>query len=270
MGKDRLDAGRGREKGLNRTSKSSKQQRSAGNQKTFYIILAVLLVAGIGTLSYLATRGRDNVSAVDPNLAPIANQGHVLGSQTAPVEVVEFADFECPACGSFANLTKPDIQARLVNTGQVRLRFIDLPLDIHPNTWAAHNAAWCASEQGRFWEMHDLIFQNQDRWASQATRRPNAVLTPLAGQLGINMQQYESCVETRKFYPQIKANYDEAVRRGIPSTPTFIIGSRQVAGAISYDEFKRHVDEALAGAAAQRPDTGAGVRLARPGETPPR
>lgn len=260
MAKDRLDAGRGRGKGV--------VKKASRNNRTFYILLGLLLVAGIGTLSYLAARGRDNVTQVDPNIAPIANQGHVLGSPSAPVEVVEFADFECPACGSFANLTEPDIRARLVNTGQMRFRFVDFPLDIHPNSYAAHNAAWCASEQGKFWEMHDLIFQNQDRWSTQATRRPNSILVPLAQQLGLDMRQFESCVDARKFYPQIKANYDEAARRGIPSTPTFIIGSQQINGAVSYDEFKRYVDQALAAAPRVRADTGTGVKLARPSEAP--
>ena len=250
MAKDRMDAGRGRGKG-----KGVVAAKKADN-KTFYIILGLLLVAGIGTLSYLATKRGDNVTTVDPNIAPIANQGHVMGSPNAPVEIVEFADFECPACGSFANLTEPDIRTRLVNTGQVRFRFVDYPLDIHPNTWAAHNAAWCASEQNKFWEMHDLIFQNQDRWSTQATRRPNAILMPLAQQLGLDMQKYEGCVESRKFHPQIKSNYDEALRRGIPSTPTFIIGTQQVNGAVGYDDFKRYVDQALA-ASSKAPPAGA-------------
>lgn len=267
MAKERVEAGRGRGKGVVSGGAPKNPREGGADKKNFYLILGVVLVAGIATLSYLAVQRRDNVTQLDPNMAPVANQGHVMGSDAAPIEVVEFADFECPACGSFANLTAPDIKARLVNTGQIRFRFVDLPLDIHPNTWAAHNAAWCASEQGKFWEMHDLIFQNQDRWATQATRRPNGVLTPLARQAGLDMQQYETCVDTRKFYPQIKANYDEAVRRGIPSTPTFLIGSKQINGAISYDEFKRHVDEALAAVPRARVDTGTGVRLTTPRES---
>ena len=261
MAKERVDAGRG--KGV------VTPPHKGGKNRTFYILLGVLLVAGIGTLSWLATRS-GNVIQLDPNVAPIANQGHVIGSPTAAVEVVEFADFECPACGSFANLTEPDVRARLVNTGQIRFRFIDYPLDIHPNTWAAHNAAWCASEQNRFWEMHDLIFQNQDRWSTQATRRPNAVLIPLARQLGLDMPQFEGCVESRKFHPQIKANYDEALRRGIPSTPTFIIGTQQVSGSLGYDQFKRVVDQALAAAprGGTRADSASATKAAPAGATP--
>jgi protein-disulfide isomerase len=230
--------------------------KKGGGKKPFYVLLGIILVAGIGILTWLVTSRRDDVIQLDPSVAPIANHGHAIGSPNALIEVVEFADFECPGCGSFANLTEPDIRARLVNTGQVRFRFMDFPLDIHPNSWAAHSAAWCASEQNKFWEMHDLIFQNQDRWSSHATRRPNAVLTPLAQQLGLDMAKYQGCVESRKFHPQIKANYDEAVKRGVQFTPTFIFGTQQVSGAISYDQFKGYVDRALASAPRVRADTG--------------
>lgn len=251
MGKKRMDAERGRGRGVVNSGSAKRKAGSSGGsggggKRWFYILLAVLLIAGIGTLSYVSTRPGQAVSQIDSTIAPVPNQGHVMGSDAARVEVVEFADFECPACGSFATLAEPDIRARLINTGLIRFRFMDLPLNIHRNTWAAHRAAWCAGEQGRFWEMHDIIFQNQDRWSGEATRRPDGVIAGLARQIGLNMDQYESCVSTRKYDPQIQANVDEAVRRQVQSTPTFLIGTKRVASAIPYDEFRRHVDEALA------------------------
>jgi protein-disulfide isomerase len=225
-----------------------------GGQRWFYIALAVVLIAGITALSYMAMRSSGITQA---NAAPIPNQGHVMGSDSAALEVVEFGDFECPACGAFANLTEPDVRTRLVNTGRIRFRFMDLPLNIHRNTWNAHNAAWCAGEQGRFWEMHDVIFQNQDRWNGEATRRPDGVLNGLARGIGVNMSQYEQCVSSQKYRPQIQANFDEAARRGIPSTPTFIIGTKQISNNLSYDAFKQYVDEAIGarGPATKAPTT---------------
>jgi protein-disulfide isomerase len=183
---------------------------------------------------------------MDSSVTLVPNQGHAIGSDSAPLEVVEFADFECPACGSFATLAEPDVRARLVNTGKIRFRFIDFPLTIHRNTRTAHGAAWCAGEQGKFWEMHDLIFQNQDRWNGEATRNPTSALANLARQLGLNMAQYDSCMSTGKYNGQIQANVDEGIRRQIQSTPTFIIGPRKIANALPYDAFKRQVDEVLA------------------------
>ncbi len=216
-----------------------------GGKRGFYLVLAVLAVAGIGTISWLAARPSQAVTQIDTSVAPVPNQGHVIGSDSAPVEIVEFADFECPACGQFANITEPDVRSRLVNTGQVRFRFMHFPLSMHPNAWPAHLASWCAGEQGKFWEMHDAIFLNQDRWNTQATRRPDRVLADLARGVGVNADQYEACVDARKFQPQIQANIQEGLRLAVGSTPTFIIGTKRVASVVSYDELKRYVDEAL-------------------------
>jgi protein-disulfide isomerase len=256
MGKNAMDAGRGKEERpgvVNRPSAKKKlvAKRDADNKRWFYIALGVLVVAGIGTLSYLSARGPQAVSQVDSTLPPIPNQGHVMGSESAPIEVVEFGDFECPACGSFATLAEPDIKARLVSTGLIRFRYMDFPLSMHPNAWPAHLASWCAGEQGKFWEMHDAIFMNQDRWNTQATRRPDRVLSGFARQVGVNMDQYESCVSSRKYQQQIRANVAEGARRGVGGTPTFFIGNKRISEPLSYDEFKKYVDEAIAEARAR-------------------
>jgi protein-disulfide isomerase len=252
MGKERMEAGRGRGQGQGvlkpRQAAGGKgQAQSGGGKRWFYILLAVLLVAGIGALSYMTARPPAmSVWQRDSSVALVPNQGHVIGSDSAPLEVVEFADFECPACGSFATLAEPDVRARLVNTGIIRFRFVDFPLSMHRNTRTAHGAAWCAAEQGKFWEMHDIIFQNQDRWNGEATTRPEVVLTELARQIGLNVSQFDSCMKTGKYAGQIQANFDEAVRRNVQSTPTFFIGNRKVATALPYDQFKKHVDQVLA------------------------
>lgn len=227
--------------------KKAKAAAEGGNKRGFYLLLAVIAVAGLGILSYMATRAPAvSVWVPDSAIALVPNQGHVIGSDTAPLEVVEFADFECPACGTFATLAEPDVRARLVNTGLIRFRFMDFPLDIHPNTRVAHHAAWCASDQQKFWEMHDAIFQNQDRWSTQATRRPEGVLEGIAKQVGLDMAQYDACMSAKKYTGQIQANFDEAVRRGVGSTPTFFFGNLKVSSAIPYDQFKAYVDQALA------------------------
>jgi protein-disulfide isomerase len=255
----------------NRTSKSKPAAGQGGrpvsaarkgDKRWFYFALGLLAIGGIGTLSYLSSRPPD-VSLVDSTIRPIANQGHVLGSDTAPVEVVEFADFECPGCGSFATLTEPDVRSRLVNTGLVRFRYMDFPLNMHPNAMTAHIAAWCAGEQGKFWEMHDAIFMNQDRWNTQATRRPDRVLAPLARQVGVNADQYETCMSTRKYQPQVQANVDEGVRRGVSGTPTFFIGNKRTSDVLSYDALKKLVDDALAQARATKTATKTGTKAQR-------
>jgi protein-disulfide isomerase len=160
------------------------------------------------------------------------------------VEVIEFADFECPACGQYATVTEPDIRTKLVNTGQIRVRYMDFPLPMHKNTWDASLAAACANAQGKFWEMHDALFANQDRWNGEATSRPRPVIADLAKGLGLDMPKYDACMEAETFRPQVQANAAEAERRQVGQTPTFLFNGTMVAGAVPYDRFKEYVDEA--------------------------
>lgn len=255
---------------VNRPSVGKKNPTAAAkkgdSKRGFYMILAILLIAGVAAIGYQVMKPpAQTVFTMDSTVTLVANQGHVIGSDTALVEVVEFADFECPACGNFATITEPDVRTRLVNTGLVRFRFVDFPLEGHNNTRAAHMAAWCASDQGKFWEMHDMIFGTQDRWSSYATTRPLPIFESLAQQIGLNVQQYQSCMASRKFLGQIQSNLDEGLRRGVNSTPTFFIGNRKVATNISYDQFKSHVDDAIARARATKA-SGANSPTAQPQE----
>ena len=220
--------------------------KRGGPPKGFWMALGVVAVLGVGALSWVATRPKATSTTIDPSLPALKAEGYVMGSVTAPVEIIEFADFECPGCGQFATLTEPDIRTRMVNTGQVRVRFMDFPLPIHKNTWDASLAASCANEQGKFWEMHDAIFQNQDRWNGEATRRPRGPLGDLAKGLGLDMTKYGSCMDTEKYRAQVQANLQEGERRHVSQTPTFIIGGQLIPGALPFDSFKKLVDAELA------------------------
>jgi protein-disulfide isomerase len=255
MGKHRLEPGRGGRVGVVKPTpkRSVKHARRRSPSTVFYVALAVLAVAGLGTLGYVAKRGADRpIVTLDPNLPAVQSEGYVIGSPGAPIEVIEFADFECPACAQFATLHEPDVRSRLVNSGQIRLRFLDYPLvEIgHRNSPTASLAAACANEQGKFWEMHDAIFATQDRWSTQVTRNPRGVIDPLAQQVGLDVARYQQCMDTQKFVANIQAHRRAAERYKVRSTPSFVIGGKVYAGGLPYDEFKRRVDEARAAAPA--------------------
>ena len=143
--------------------------------KPFYIGLVVVAVTGGLMIARSMNQSRGSAPGPGVLLPPIAlasgPRGVVLGSDSAPVEIAEYSDFQCPFCARFAVLQLPDIRERLINTGRVRWRFMNFPLDGHPNTRPAHLAAACAAEQGRFWEMHDAVYQGQGDWSE--SRRPN-------------------------------------------------------------------------------------------------
>jgi len=239
MAKDRVEAGRGRRADVVKKSK-------AKSNTPFYAGLAVIALVGIGALAYVANRPKNVETTVAPATVVAGEpQGYLLGKPDAPVQVIEFADFECPACGQFATLTEPDVRKRLIEPGTISYRFYDFPLSIHRNTWHASNAAACADEQGKFWEMHDMLFDQQDRWNGAATSRPKGQFQGYAKAIGLNVDQWETCYDARKYEPRIKANEQMAIKRGAGQTPTFIIGNRMVPGAISFDRFKALVDSAL-------------------------
>src|SRR5829696_6573403 len=248
MAKDRVEAGRGRRADVVKKSK-------AKSNTPFYAALAVIAVVGIGALAYVASRPKNAATTVDPATVVAGEpQGYLLGKPDAPVQVIEFADFECPACAQFATLAEPDIRKRLIEPGTISYRFYDYPLAMHKNTWQASNAAACADEQGKFWEMHDQLFNQQDRWNGQATSRPKSQFQGYAKAIGLNVDQWEACFDARKYEARIKANEALAMKRGAGQTPTFVIGNQMVGGAIGFDRFKSLVDSALA--LAQRDSAG--------------
>jgi protein-disulfide isomerase len=242
-----------------------KDVRRGGPPRGFWVALGAVALLGIAALAWVTSRPKATVTQLDPSLPALKAEGYLLGSPSAPVEVVEFADFECPACGQFAVLTEPDVRARLVNTGQVRIRFMDYPLEIHKNTWDASLAAACANDQGKFWEMHDAIFANQDRWSTEATSRPRGILRDLAKPLGLDMGKYDACMDADTHRAKIQSHLSEAIRRQIRSTPTFVFNGKVVPTALPYDAYKRYADEAAAAA----PKAPAASPAGAPGAAPP-
>ena len=223
-----------------------KSAKRGGPGRGFWMAIGVVAIVGIGALSWVASRPKATATAIDPSLPPMKAQGYLIGSPSAPVEVVEYADFECPSCGQFATVTEPDVRTRLVNTGKIRVRFLDFPLPMHKNTWAASLAASCANDQGKFWEMHDQIFATQDKWNGEATSNPRKVLKGLAEGLGLDMSKYGACMDAETHRAQIQANQQEGERRGVFSTPSFAIGGQVHPGALPFDQFNKLVEAELA------------------------
>lgn len=204
------------------------------NLKPFYAALGAIAV--VGAAAIWTARSSGSASEVEVGALPVSATsfpGHVLGSDSAPVEIIEYADFECGACAHFAILTLPDIKQRLVGTGRVRLRFRDFPLPGHSKSLPAHMAAACAGEQGRFWEMKDQIFFGQQAWVRD--RRPARRFEQYAKTIGLDMRQYEACVDEERYAAQIAAGRDEGIAVGVNSTPSFLIGGLLVTGTIPYD-----------------------------------
>jgi protein-disulfide isomerase len=208
--------------------------------KGFYVGLTAIAVVGAGALYLARGRGADP-QTIDPT--PVAAggfPGYAIGPDSAPVTIVEYADFECGACAEFAILTGPDIKERLVATGRVRWIFRDFPIEGHRNAMPAHLAAACADEQGQFWAMHDQIFFNHGRWVPEA--RPERRFREFARAIGLDGDRFDDCLSSGRYRERILATRQEGVTRGIGSTPTFEINNQRMIGVMGYDELRAHVD----------------------------
>ncbi len=208
----------------------------------FYLILLVVAVAGGGLLFWQVRRGVPSIPAnVTVTAADTAGfQGYFLGNANAPVVITEYADYQCPACQSFDMVQFPDIVRQLVETGKVRWRYRDFPLNIHPFARLAAHSAACADDQGRYWEQHASIYQGQSSWARET--EPSGTFRGYAERIGLDVKAYDECMMSAKYAGRIQASYDEGVRVGVNGTPTFLIGDRLYGGLSNSDALKALVD----------------------------
>lgn len=231
--------------------------RPKPQNRRFATALVAVVVIGAAALGYAVSQPKATARVIDPNTPLPKPLGHVIGSDSAPVEITMFGDFECPTCAQFVAITEPDVRSRLVNTGLARFRFLDFPLSVHKNTLFAHNAAACAGAQGKFWEMHDALYYHQPEWSDlvggKDSGHPARSMAGYAKGLGIDMDKYDACMDSEPYALQIRANEQEGERLGVSGTPTLIIGRHMLPpGAPPYDMIKAYVDTATAEANAAK------------------
>lgn len=196
----------------------------------------------------LAQRGQ---AESPPTPETIDGRGPSLGQASAPVTIVEFADYQCPYCGQFFRETLPPLVAEYVKTGRVRFVYRDFPLSsLHPHALKAAEAARCAGDQQRYWEYHDALFQNQSSLEQKELVR--RALT-----LKLDMTAFKRCLNSGQYSDAIKQSRAEAERVGIEGTPVFFFGkvgrgttdvrvARVIQGAKSFAEFKEVIEGLLA------------------------
>lgn len=144
------------------------------------------------------------------------------GSPTAPVTVYEMSDFQCPYCRRFFLETFPTLEAEYVATGKVRWIFVNYPLvSLHPNAEPAAEVAMCGAKQGKFWQVHDLLFRNQPAWAP--LKAPAEYFLTFADSASLDAKAFEECLSTGATQAVVKSDAESAARTGANGTPTFYI-----------------------------------------------
>jgi len=218
----------------------------AANQagmKRFYAAFGAVAVIGLGALAYLTTRPQTVSIPANVTVQPSDTsgfRGYLKGSPDAPVEITEFADYQCPFCQTFATLQMPTIEERLINTGRLRWRYRDFPLQQHSfSRLAAHSAA-CADEQGKYWEQHKRIYEGQTEWATARDAAPTFRRYAQAG--GLDLGRYDACMKAGKYAGRIQASLDEGIQLGVNSTPTLLVGNKLYRGRFDSDAITKLVD----------------------------
>lgn len=225
---------------------------AAGKSMTpFYAGLGVVAVVGIALIGRAAMHRSPPPVSLEL-VTPLASgpRGVVEGSDSAKVEIMEFSDFECPYCARFAVLQLPDVRSRLIATGRVRWRFVHFPLQGHTKSPTAHLAAACANEQGRFWQVHDLLYEHQGDW-TEAGDLVGAV-SALAIQAGVDRARFDQCMRERSAWGRVLADKALGDSIGINGTPTMFVNGRQIPGVPSFDELRAIVDSVAPAPAAAR------------------
>jgi protein-disulfide isomerase len=199
------------------------------------VVGAAFLVGGKSSSSQAEdAKPIDNVEAL------VHEDSHIQGPKNAKVTLVEFGDYQCPACG-VAYPTVKQLQGEFGNN--LRFVFRNFPLQMHPNAQTAAEAAEAAGAQGKYFEMHDMLYDNQSKWADE--KNPLDIYKGYAKKLGLDVDKFAKAVQDKQFEKQIKKDSDDGYAVGVNSTPTFFINGVKQEGGLGYNDFKDKINQVL-------------------------
>lgn len=202
----------------------------------FITFVAAIVILPLAYYFY-ATGGKAGAPAQE---IIISEQDHVKGAAGAKVTLVEFADFQCPACAAYEPLVR---QVVAENADTVQLVFRHFPLtQIHQNALLGSKAAEAAGAQGKFWEMHDVLFAKQLEWSSALNARD--YMMGYAQEIGLDAKKFAADLNNKSIEDRILAEYREGIRLGVQGTPTFFLNGKKIQNPSSPEEFSALIRKA--------------------------
>ncbi|MBI4160419.1 MAG: DsbA family protein [Candidatus Yanofskybacteria bacterium] len=222
----------------------------------FLLPIAILLAALIisGTIFYTRgssdgggaqVAGTGNNQPEKPVEINIGSEDHVLGNKNAKIEIVEFSDFQCPFCRSFWSDTFVQIKKDYVDTGKAKFVYKHFPLSFHPAAHVSAEAAECAADQNKFWEMHDKMFGEQEKLGQGTIQYDKPEIQKWAGQIGLNMTQFNQCLDSGKYVKRVDDDFAYGSQVGVSGTPTTFVNGQRIVGAQPFASFKAIIDPLL-------------------------
>lgn len=208
--------------------------------------IVIALVLGIAALAVAMDAPPEETEVVatpeaSETAPPVvtADMHKLSTAEDGKVTLVEFLDFECEACGAAFPVVK-----QILAEYEGRLTYVVRDFPNHNNSVLAASAAYAAGEQGKYWEMYDLLFERQTTWAERQDSQA-AVFLGFAEELGLDMAKFQTDLESGRYVDRIARDFDDARRLGVDATPTFYINGVKFVGVLPYDEFKRRIDQAI-------------------------
>jgi len=199
----------------------------------------------VGAIFFLSKPSEDTatVLSADPKVF-VREDSHSIAPNPAKVTIVEFGDYQCPACAALQPTVK-ELILRFTpkKSEQVNIVYRHFPLPQHKYALISAEAAEAAGEQGKFWEMHEKLYETQTQWAE--SNNPLEIFVGYAKDLGLNIEQFKQAVESNKFASKIQQDKNDGVALGINSTPTFFINGKKLEDAPSFDNFKSKIEAEL-------------------------
>jgi protein-disulfide isomerase len=222
---------------------------------TFVVIVIVVIVSFASyQANLLEMHDRDRyiekiIASKQSSLVNLENGSPPLGSESAPITIVKFGDYQCEACYYWFHNTRSTLIDNYIETGKAKLVFMDLPF-LGRDSITAAQASYCAEDQGKYWEYHTMLYTFQEVEAYDSGWADRDRLNAFASSLDMNMDEFNECMDSSKYKNRVKANFDEAVRNGVQSTPTFILISQdgkteRFAGAQPYSVFAATIESML-------------------------
>lgn len=217
---------------------------------TALIVLGLVWIRDSGTDSGAAPTGAAGFApspqpsqipsqpSVNIDMKTLADDDAFLGKEDAPVTMIEFSDYQCPFCGRFFTQTLPSIKSKYIDTGKVKFVYRDFPINIHPEAEPAAIAANCAGKQGKYFEFHDKIFENQQQLSATNYKK-------WATELKLDLNQWDDCLKDPAQLQEVQKDLSDGSRVGVQGTPAFFIGGRLISGAQPYTVFEAAIEQEL-------------------------
>jgi protein-disulfide isomerase len=238
-------------------ARKAAQKKSGSNVKTFYWVLGGIALFGLAAIAWVALKpGKAATEPIQLTAEQLkdtqglvrAAQAVTVGPDNAPVRILVFSDFTCPACRHFSTNVEPNLKSEFVSTGKVQLKYYDFPLGgagEHRWGFLAARAARCAGDQNKFWEFHDTLFRNQNTWAFGA-KSPAGEFEKYATEVGADVNAFKSCLNSDKFADVVSATHALGQSLQVGSTPTLFMNMHQLSEEWSdYKKMKARIEREL-------------------------